>query len=483
MKKIYSFIFFVVLSGLFAHADPLSPRNDQVCLRLDNNIQLIIDERIELVCTVFRLAGAQEYINYQLFDYISEVDDFVYNNKDHPIISFIKDIRDNYNFAYSIAAKSALMVKIVNGNVVYDNAWNLKKTFSEEYEQCWTEDIFREYVGLLDDFYKKSNFHLFFISHFQFYEKIVEESAKTISKINVPVLEQYYQRRVFPVDLYLGLSTGNNNYSIPGINNQKQWNKHLAIVIGVEYENNSVPSISNNQIYTIVHEISHFFVSPLIEKTFRHFSSEMETVFSVVKNDMYSLGYSSARSVAGEWINEIFSIRYFIATAEDKNNIDEYIAENEERGFIWFGKAIDETILNCHENSVSESLSKIIQFAKSLPSRWETIQAEYLSKKPFIIDIQPSFKEISSNTKMIKVIFSESMMMGISGMLKLPDYPMIPAEFPSCHWENDTTFVIKLNSDMLISENEFGVRFPYYSFVSKTHYRMKDNYDMIFKVQ
>lgn len=112
MRKIYSFIFFVVLSGLFAHAAPLSPRNDQVCLRLDNNIQLIIDERIELVCTVFRLAGAQEYINYQLFDYISEVDDFVYNNKDHPIISFIKDIRDNYNFAYSIAAKSALMVKL-----------------------------------------------------------------------------------------------------------------------------------------------------------------------------------------------------------------------------------------------------------------------------------------------------------------------------------------------------------------------------------
>ena len=221
----------------------------------------------------------------------------------------------------------------------------------------------------------------------------------------------------------------------------------------------------------------------MIEKTFRHFSSEMETVFSVVKNDMYSLGYSSARSVAGEWINEIFSIRYFIATAEDKNNIDEYIAENEERGFIWFGKAIDETILNCHENSVSESLSKIIQFAKSLPSRWETIQAEYLSKKPFIIDIQPSFKEISSKTKMIKVIFSESMMMGISGMLKLPDYQMIPAEFSSCHWENDTTFVIKLNSDMLISENEFGVRFPYSSFVSKTHYRMKDNFDMIFKVQ
>lgn len=158
MRKIFFYLFFVVLSGLFAHADPLSPRNDQVSLRLDNNIQLIIDERIELVCTVFRLAGAQEYINYQLFDYISEVDDFVYNNKDHPIISFIKDIRDNYNFAYSIAAKSALMVKIVNGNIVYDNAWNLKKTFSEEYEQCWTEDIFREYVGLLDDFYKKAIF-------------------------------------------------------------------------------------------------------------------------------------------------------------------------------------------------------------------------------------------------------------------------------------------------------------------------------------
>lgn len=127
MRKIFFYLFFVVLSGLFAHAAPLSPRNDQVCLRLDNNIQLIIDERIELVCTVFRLAGAHEYINYQLFDYISEVDDFVYNNKDHPIISFIKDIRDNYNFAYSIAAKSALMVKIVNGNIVYDNAWNLKK--------------------------------------------------------------------------------------------------------------------------------------------------------------------------------------------------------------------------------------------------------------------------------------------------------------------------------------------------------------------
>ena len=80
MRKIYSFIFFVVLSGLFAHADPLSQRNDQVSLRLDNNIQLIIDERIELVCTVFRLAGAKD-INSLIRAEVKHYANFGYSGK------------------------------------------------------------------------------------------------------------------------------------------------------------------------------------------------------------------------------------------------------------------------------------------------------------------------------------------------------------------------------------------------------------------
>ncbi|MBQ0088337.1 MAG: DUF4932 domain-containing protein [Prevotellaceae bacterium] len=83
--------------------------------------------------------------------------------------------------------------KIVNGTIVYDNAWNIDKTFNGEYEDCWTEDIFREYVRLLDDFYQTSNFHHFFVDHAQYYKRIVEESAKAVTKIDVPVLERYFK--------------------------------------------------------------------------------------------------------------------------------------------------------------------------------------------------------------------------------------------------------------------------------------------------
>lgn len=484
MKRVFLIIVFMVilLPGYGRDGASFSTKNEQISLRLDNNIQLIIDERLELVCTVFRLAGAQEYINYQLYDYISEVDSFVRDSRNHPIVSFIKENREKFNFAYSIAAKSALMVRIVNGTIVYDNAWNIDKTFNGEYEDCWTEDIFREYVRLLDDFYQTSNFHHFFVDHTQYYKRIVEESAKAVTKIDVPVLERYFQKRIFPIDLYLGVSTGKNNYSIPGIKDQKHWNKHLAIVIGIEDECNDIPSLSSNQLYSIIHEVSHFFVSPLIDTTYQNYSSEMEDVFSLIKNEMSPLGYGSARSVTGEWINEIFTLRYFLATAEE-HNIDEYIAENEERGLIWFGKSVNETILNYHDKSVSEALPRIIQFAQSLPGRWDAIQAEYFSKKPRIIAMHPSLNEISSETKMIKVVFSESMIMGMSGMLKLADYPMIPADFPSCHWENDTTFVIILHPNILTPGTEYGIRFPFTSFVSKNHYRMKDNYDVHLKVR
>ena len=112
MKRVFLIIVFMVilLPGYGRDGASFSTKNEQISLRLDNNIQLIIDERLELVCTVFRLAGAQEYINYQLYDYISEVDSFVRDSRNHPIVSFIKEIREKFNFAYSIAAKSALMV-------------------------------------------------------------------------------------------------------------------------------------------------------------------------------------------------------------------------------------------------------------------------------------------------------------------------------------------------------------------------------------
>ena len=119
-----------------------------------NKISAKVDERTELLSTVFRLAEAQEYSDNDFPVYIDKVNEYFTNYKDHKIVSFSQEMRKKYGVAYDAVMSMAVHLKIENGTISL-----IEDIVSKKIDYRWQEDSIPQFLELLNDFYKETNFH------------------------------------------------------------------------------------------------------------------------------------------------------------------------------------------------------------------------------------------------------------------------------------------------------------------------------------
>lgn len=457
--------------------------------RLANGVSVIVDERIELVSIAFRLAGAMEYVNDLVPEYMAEIDSCFAPYTDHELLTFIRKARKEYNFAYSIPAKSALMLDLSGGRVRISRNWEIEKEFdSADDLYCWTEDLFREYVDLLDDFYRESGFHEFFLSHKDFYDATVERNTDIPSRVDMSWFEQFYGEPAVGVDLYMGLCNGNSNYSIFDVMHRKDWDGRLAIVIGATDGGGGIPVMLEQHFIAIIHEIAHYYTNPLTDMYYPQMEDSMKAIFPHIKEAMTGIGYGHVETVAGEWINELFTLAYLKASFESGRCLFSYqynVAHDEESGYIWMGRAMgfmenflaDRTLYP----TVKEFMPQIVAFTNELPEKWDTIAAEFENRHPYVTDIYPAGGVIPEGVSIVRIRFSEPMLEGIQGLMRIEGYEMLPFDFKASCWEDERTFVIKLGP--LEPGMTYGVGLNKGMFYDSDLVSFAEDYKIVFKAE
>lgn len=457
--------------------------------RLANGVSVIVDERIELVSIAFRLAGAMEYVNDLVPEYMAEIDSCFAPYTDHELLTFIRKARKEYNFAYSIPAKSALMLDLSGGRVRISRNWEIEKEFdSADDLYCWTEDLFREYVDLLDDFYRESGFHEFFLSHKDFYDATVERNTDIPSRVDMSWFEQFYGEPAVGVDLYMGLCNGNSNYSIFDVMHRKDWDGRLAIVIGATDGGDGIPVMLEQHFVAIIHEIAHYYTNPLTDMYYPQMEDSMKAIFPHIKEAMAGIGYGHVETVAGEWINELFTLAYLKACFESGRCLFSYqynVAHDEESGYIWMGRAMgfmenflaDRTLYP----TVKEFMPQIVAFTNELPEKWDTIAAEFENRHPYVTDIYPAGGVIPEGVSIVRIRFSEPMLEGIQGLMRIEGYEMLPFDFKASCWEDERTFVIKLGP--LEPGMTYGVGLNKGMFYDSDLVSFAEDYKIVFKAE
>ena len=457
--------------------------------RLANGVSVIVDERIELVSIAFRLAGAMEYVNDLVPEYMAEIDSCFAPYTDHELLTFIRKARKEYNFAYSIPSKSALMLDLSGGRVRISRNWEIEKEFdSADDLYCWTEDLFREYVDLLDDFYRESGFHEFFLSHKDFYDATVERNTDIPSRVDMSWFEQFYGEPAVGVDLYMGLCNGNSNYSIFDVMHRKDWDGRLAIVIGATDGGDGIPVMLEQHFIAIIHEIAHYYTNPLTDMYYPQMEDSMKAIFPHIKEAMTGIGYGHVETVAGEWINELFTLAYLKASFESGRCLFSYqynVAHDEESGYIWMGRAMgfmenflaDRTLYP----TVKEFMPQIVAFTNELPEKWDTIAAEFENRHPYVTDIYPAGGVIPEGVSIVRIRFSEPMLEGIQGLMRIEGYEMLPFDFKASCWEDERTFVIKLGP--LEPGMTYGVGLNKGMFYDSDLVSFAEDYKIVFKAE
>ncbi len=288
-------------------------------LEIGHNPEPYFSETVELMGLIWSLAGAEAY-EYYVHSVANSADRYFASFKDHKAVELAKQCSD------WMAIKLGIQTIVNNeGDIVLDPNY-LDETGLNKTQQ---NDI----LVAVNDFYKESKFHEWFISTQKEQEQAIA-SFKSICNFDYTWLDSFYGKNdKISSRIILGFIAGHHGFG-PSIM-RKDGILVLSPVLGHVYQKGG-NVIYNNDIRNLVHEFSHPFCNPLIDAHWNSISKKVNEVFFKVRDVLASNGYYDAYNLISESFVRASVIRYMMThNQEYKISPSQTLAIEESRGFLF----------------------------------------------------------------------------------------------------------------------------------------------------
>ncbi|MDR2956087.1 MAG: DUF4932 domain-containing protein [Prevotella sp.] len=442
-----------------------------------------VSECFELTSIVFRLADVQEYVNNQLPAYTKDIDNYFAKYKDHKLISFIKEIRNKHAIGYDAVSTATTFLEIKNGKVQIKS--DVGKFQISQKDNRWAEQDFKTFVGLLNDFYRKTKFRKFYTDHLDLYRIAEKRLDEVLKDFNIDWFRSLFREEVQNPIVMVSLCNGPNNYalSIPG---EKERN---GMVIGSGSDDKGLPYYHKNMIFIITHEFLHYYTNPLISNFWSHIEPDAQIIFPHVKEKMDKLAYGSAKTTMLEWFVNLLSIMYVRDNPTGSLSIDYLISGHQNRGFIWMERSV--AFMNYFLNNrgvfktIDDYMPQIVGLINYTAANFEQILHEFNNRHPYVVEVFPApGSTIKPDIDTITIRFSEPMH-GAQGMLPLNDQNILPiprAAIPKWGDEDKFTLLIPVDKSKFENGKTYGFKLNKKFFQSAKTYPIKEDYTFTFNV-
>ena len=330
-----------------------------------------VDQRVELMSIVFRLAGSKEYNTTENVKYVTEIhlhfDKFI----NHPLILFAKKLVGSNNIGYD-----AVMSMAVNLNM--PPSLEPIAPFSKQIiDSRWSVGDAERFVHLLKQFYKDSSFDIFFRTHAAEYT-IAERRFEVLSK--KVDLRWYYdffgENNVNSFQIMIGFGNGRGNYGLHKNCDSKRMDVYA--IIGCAFFDHSGRPVYDSSAYlaTLLHEFNHSYINDLLIRYKKRFDTAGQILFREQAIKMHQQAYMDEQTMMNEALVRAVVIRYFSSHAATSGEI----ADNELKlqfanGFVWMDSLVK--LLEVYENERSEYptlesfIPKIAEYYKHLTLKIE----------------------------------------------------------------------------------------------------------------
>ncbi len=446
-------------------------------------IQPKVDERVELLSIVFRLAEAEEYMNNDIADYTKDIDEYFFQFKEHEVIKYAKEIRQTNEVAYDAVMSMAVRIEIKDGIRFNENIFPL------DLDKRWGQENADKFIKLLAQFYIESKFHDFFINHSLLYN-VAEKNFNTIlSKIKFDWFQNFFgEKPNGDYNLFISLTNGGNNY---GANTHfKDGRKDIFSIIGT-WRTDSLknPIYSVNTISTIIHEFNHSFCNPLIDANYDKMDKQASKFFKLVSKILSQQAYDIPKIMLYEILVRACVIKYYQNNKISENKVKSLIANEKSNGFLWIEELVN-LLSNYEKNrdkylTLNSFMPEIVNLQNKLSPK--KIQKKYNSECPQIvsINIKNNSKNIDPNLSEVVVTFNKPMNTGCNGTSygkKGEKYfPEFRKDLKS-KWDenikNKWTFYITLKPN-----TEYSMSFPAQFFMDENYHFLKETYYLDFKTK
>jgi hypothetical protein len=367
------------------------------------------DERVEIVSIVFRLAGAEEYSQDDNKKYVADINTYFEPYKNSEIIEFIKENRNKNGLGYDAVMSMALHLSFKN------KKFSLIKEKENSLDKRWEKVDKNQFVSLLNQFYKTTNFQQFFNNHSADYKKGENVYQATIlSDFNQDWYSKFYGKKASEdYNIILGYGNGGGNYGIK-THPEKQKETVNAVVGMSSFDKDGNAIFDKNEFQPLlIHEFNHSFINYILDMDDNKSKLEnsAKIIYELVKEDMESQAYTNWEIMINESLVRASVVRYMMDNKYSQKEINEEISIQEKRKFLWIKDLVE--LLGKYDSNrkqyptLESFYPEIISFYNQLAPKMKNIINDYEQKQPKVLslspdiwnknDADPSIKEITIN--------------------------------------------------------------------------------------
>jgi len=166
-----------------------------------------VDERVELMSIIARLAGYEEYVRNDFKVYASDVDQHFAKYKQHPAVQYAIRIRATRDVAFDAVMSMAVHLSA-------PPTLSPRVPFTDQVpDSRWGKEGAEEFVVLVQRFYRETDSHRFFQSHADLYKTAEHRFQLLLNKVDFEWYRRFHgELPNGSFNLYIGLLNGGGNY-------------------------------------------------------------------------------------------------------------------------------------------------------------------------------------------------------------------------------------------------------------------------------
>ena len=330
-----------------------------------------VDERIELLSIVFRLAGNREYNSEEFKVYAQDIHKYFDKFKDHPLISFASKLRQEKGVSYDAVMKMAF-------HIDQPPLFIPKVEFNDAIpESRWGKDNAMKFIELLKDFYKVTNFEEFYNDHADLYNIAERNFLPVYKALNIDWYNQYYGIKPNgSFNIIICLGNGGSNYGGKIVFNDNREDA-FAIMGTWSIDSSNTPFYKTpNYLPTLIHEFNHSYVNPVVDIFTDQLESSGKIIFEPVANNMRRQAYSNWKTMICESIVRASVIRYMLKY-DSYNAAKSQLISEIGNGFYWMQGLVN--IIYDYEHNrtkyptLESFMPEIVKFFNTIAKESETM--------------------------------------------------------------------------------------------------------------
>lgn len=439
-----------------------------------------VDERCELLSTVFRLAGAEEYVTQEIPVYVDSLDKYFESYKNHEMIEYGKMYREKYGIGYDAPMSLAVHLQIIDGKISL-----IPNVKENSLDSRWNKNYLPRFIELLNDFYTTTKFHDFFVSQSELIEKVENTATGYFKKVDMEWYKNFYgEVPEGDFNLIISLSNGNGNYGpkVEYLDNKEDL--YSIITCSIDSLNN--PYFNDQwSLDLVIHEFCHSFCNHLISHNYDKMKKKADKFYEVKQDLLNSQAYGNSQTMLYEILVRASVIKYM--ADHYPKNLEKYFSKERANGFIWIEELYN-SLLEYEQNrdkypTLKSYMPEIVKVQNNLNPNEMVIEQEKDMPIMSIENIKNNQQDVDAETTtQIIVKFNRKMNTKKNGSTYGKKGKKYSPEFIGAKWneETKTEWILEVK---LEPNKEYSIAFPSQWFFSEDGVNAKNTVNLDFKTK